>query len=280
MPMSLNQFITVLKARRWIVLSTLLVAVVVAVAVSALLPDRWTASASVLLEWKGPDPASGMLTLGQTRPEHLATQVEIIRSRNVALKVVETLKLHESQRLQKEWRDATQGRGSLKVWIAERLLAKLDAEPVRESSVVNILYSGTDPASAAAIANAFAEAYASTNVDLQLAGARRAAGPSASATPASLVAMQPSAAILSPAVEAVRPSFPNWPLNLALAVVLGTVVGLFIALIMESLDKRVRTEADVIDALEVPLLAVLPHARRPRAVTKRMRLLTHRPTGA
>ncbi len=278
--MSLNQFFTILKARRWIVLSTLAIAVVIAVAASALLPARWTASASVLLEWKGPDPASGMLTLGQTRPEHLATQVEIIQSRNVALKVVEALKLHESQTVQKEWRDATQARGSLKVWIADRLLAKLTAEPIRESSVVSINYSGAEPAFAAAVANAFAEAYASTNVDLQLEGTRRAAGSSTSTAPAPLPAMQPSAAILSPAVEAVRPSYPNWTLNLALAVALGSVLGLFIALIMEALDKRVRTEADITDTLEVPLLAVLPHARRPRAATKRMRLLTHRPTGA
>jgi len=279
--MSLNQLFTILKARRWIVLSTLAVAVVAAVMVSALLPARWMASASVLLEWKGADPSSGMLVSGQTRPEHLATQVEIIQSRNVALKVVEALKLQDSQRLQKQWRDATQGRGSLKVWIADRLLANLEAEPVRASSVVSINYAGTDPASAAAIANAFAEAYAYTNVELQQESARRAGGGNAAPeAPPALPAMQPSAAILSPAVEPVSPSFPNWALNLALAVVLGALLGLVIALIMEALDKRVRTEADVTDTLEVPLLAVLPHARRPRAVTKRMRLLTHRPTGA
>jgi uncharacterized protein involved in exopolysaccharide biosynthesis len=277
--MSLNQLITVLKARRWVVLTTLLAAVVLAVAASAILPARWKASASVLLEWKGPDPASGMLISGQTRPEHLATQVEIIQSRNVALKVVAALKLDENQRLQKEWSDATAGRGSLKVWIADRLLARLDAEPVRTSSVVRINYSGNDPVTAAAIANAFAEAYTSTNVELQEAGARRA-GSSAPVTPAQQPAMQPSAAILSPAVEAVRPSFPNWPLNLAIAVVAGTVLGLLIALVMEALDKRVRTEADVTGTIEVPLLAVLPHARRPRAVTKRMRALPHRPAGA
>jgi protein tyrosine kinase modulator len=278
--MSLNQFITVLKARRYVVLTTLLAAVVIAVAVSALLPARWTASASVLLEWKGPDPASGMLISGQTRPEHLATQIEIIQSRNVALKVVDALKLQDSQRIQQDWSDATQGRGSLKVWIADRLLKQLDAKPVRESSVVNINFSGTDPAFAASVANAFADAYASTNVDLQLEGARRAVGTSGQASAASLSAMQPSAAILSPAVESIRPSFPNWPLNLALAVVIGAVLGVLIALIMESLDRRVRTESDVTEELEVPLLAVLPHARRPRAVTKRMRLLPHRPTSA
>lgn len=276
--MSLNQFITVLQARRWVVLTSLAVAVVIAVAASALLPARYKASASVLLEWKGSDPASGMLVSEQTRPEHLATQVEIIQSRNVALKVVEALKLDESQRLQKEWSDATAGRGSLKVWIADQLLKRLDAEPVRASSVVRINYSGTDPVSAAAIANAFAEAYASTNIDLQLESARRAGA--APIAPAQHAAMQPSAAILSPAVEAVSPSFPNWPLNLAIAVVVGLVLGLLIALIMEALDKRVRTEADITDAIEVPLLAVLPHARRPRAVTKRMKALPHRPASA
>ena len=278
--MTLNQFVTVLKARRWVVLSVLAFAVVATVAVSALLPRRWTASASVLLEWKGVDPASGMLLLGQTFPEHLANQVEIIQSRNVALKVVDALKLQESQHRQKEWRDATQGRGSLKVWIADRLLANLDSEPVRASSVVRINYSDANAASATAIANAFATAYADTNVELQQEGARRAGGGSASEAPPALPAMQPSAAILSPATEPIRPSFPNWPLNLALAVLLGATLGLLIALIMEALDRRVRTEADVTDSLEVPLLAVLPHARRSRAVTKRMRLLTHRPTGA
>jgi len=278
--MTLNQFFTILRARRWVMLYVLAVAVVATVAVSALLPTRWMASASVLLEWKGADPASGMLVSGQTFPEHLATQVEIIRSRNVALKVVEALKLQENQRLQKEWRDATQGRGSLKVWIADRLVANLDPQPVRASSVVSINYSGADAVSSATIANAFAEAYAYTNVELQQESARRVGGGTTPDTPPALPAMQPSAAILSPAVEPVRPAFPNWPLNLALAVVLGAILGLVIALIMEAVDKRVRTEADVTDTLEVPLLAVLPHARRPRAVTRRMHLLTHRPTGA
>jgi uncharacterized protein involved in exopolysaccharide biosynthesis len=279
--MTLNQSLTILKARRWVVLSMLGAAVVAAVAVSALLPARWMASASVLLEWKGADPANGMLVAGQTRPEHLATQVEIIRSRNVALKVVDALKLQENQRLQKEWRNATQGRGSLKVWIADRLLTNLDPEPVRASSVVSINFSDIDPNSAAAIANAFAEAYAYTNVELQQERARRPGRRSApDASPSLPVAMQPSAAILSPAVEPVRPSFPNWPLNLAVAVVLGALLGPVVALIIEALDKRVRTDADITGTLEVPLLAVLPHARRPRAVTKRMRLLTHRPTGA
>jgi uncharacterized protein involved in exopolysaccharide biosynthesis len=278
--MSLNQLITVLKARRWIVLTTLLVAVFFAATASALLPARWKASASVLLDWKGPDPTSGMLISGQTRPEHLATQVEIIQSRNVALKVVGALKLDENQRLQKEWSDTTAGRGSLKVWIADRLLARLDAEPVRSSSVVRINYSGNDPVTAAAIVNAFAEAYTSTNVELQVEGARRDAGNSTPVAAAQQAAMQPSAAILSPAVEAVRPSFPNWPLNLAIAVVVGAVLGFVIALVMEALDKRVRSETDVTDTVELPLLAVLPHARRPRAVTKRMRALPHRPAGA
>jgi uncharacterized protein involved in exopolysaccharide biosynthesis len=277
MPMSLNQFITVLKARRWVVLGTLLAAIVIAVAASAFLPARWTASASVLLEWKGSDPSNGMLVSTQTRPGHLATQVEIIQNRNVALKVVDQLKLSENQAALQEWRSETQGRGSLKVWIADRLLKRLRAEPVRESSVVSINYSGSNAASAAAIANAFAEAYVATNDDLQ---ARHSAGASEPSTPAAPPAMQPSAAILSPAVEPAAPSFPNWPLNLALAVLIGGLLGLLIALFMEALDKRVRTEADVTGALEVPLLAVLPHARRPRAVTKRMRLLPYRPTSA
>lgn len=107
--MTLNQFKTVLKARKWVVLTTLAIALGAAVALSWLLPARWTATAAVLVDSKSPDPASGMLVPSQTLPGAMATQVEIIRSRKVALKVVEALRLDQSQAAQQQWRAETQG---------------------------------------------------------------------------------------------------------------------------------------------------------------------------
>ena len=89
-------------------------------------------------------------------------------------------------------------------------------------------------------------------------------------------ATQTNVAVLSPAVEPIDPSFPKWPLNLALALFLGTMLGVGVALLMEMLDQRVRTEEDVTGMLALPVLATLPHARLPRAL-KGSRLLTHKP---
>jgi chain length determinant protein EpsF len=46
-------------------------------------------------------------------------------------------------------------------------------KPSRESNVITINYTGNDPAFAAAVANAFAQAYISVNLDLRLAPARQ-----------------------------------------------------------------------------------------------------------
>jgi chain length determinant protein EpsF len=46
-------------------------------------------------------------------------------------------------------------------------------KPSRESNVININYTGNDPAFAAAVANAFAQAYIDVNLDLRLAPARQ-----------------------------------------------------------------------------------------------------------
>ncbi|MCL4798579.1 MAG: hypothetical protein KJ025_03275 [Burkholderiales bacterium] len=285
--MTLNQFKTVLKARKWVVLTTLAIALGAAVALSWLLPARWTATAAVLVDSKSPDPASGMLVPSQTLPGAMATQVEIIRSRKVALKVVEALRLDQSQAAQQQWRAETQGRGSLKVWLADRLVGRLDAAPARDSSVIRISYAGDDPQLAAAAANAFASAYSAANLELKDELARQsvpgpaertqADGAAPRAPPGESLAAQTNIAVLSPAVEPIEPSFPKWPLNIALALGLGALLGVCIALVMEALDRRLRSEADVAGALGVPLLATLPHARFPRIVR---RLLTHRPQGA
>ncbi|MCZ7562783.1 MAG: Wzz/FepE/Etk N-terminal domain-containing protein [Burkholderiales bacterium] len=173
--MSFSQFLTILKARRWVALLVLAVTVGTTVVVSALLPARWSASAAVLVDSKGPDPITGLLLPAQMLPGYLATQVDVIQSRNVALKVVERLGLDRSEVARQEWRDDTGGRGSLKVWLADLLLKKLDVKPARESSVVHIGFSGTDPQFAAAVANAFAQAYIETNLELRVEPARQSA---------------------------------------------------------------------------------------------------------
>ncbi len=68
-------------------------------------------------------------------------------------------------------------------------------------------------------------------------------------------ASQGTVAVLNPAVAPLRPSQPKIALNVALSVVVGTMLGMGIVMLRETFDRRVRSFKDL--ELGVPLLAVL-----------------------
>ncbi|NVM78719.1 chain length determinant protein EpsF [Duganella sp. SG902] len=166
--MNLSQFLLILRARYKIILATVLVTVVTTFVVSKLLPKTYTASSSVLLNAKGVDPITGLSMPGQMLPGYMATQVDIITSKNVALRVVDRLKLAESPAVVEQFNDATGGAGSVRDWLADLLLRKIEAMPAKESSLVEISFKGSDPQFVAAVANAFAEEYQRLSIQLKV----------------------------------------------------------------------------------------------------------------
>jgi chain length determinant protein EpsF len=171
--MSFHQFLLILRARYVAVLAVLLTTVVVVTGYSLWLPKQYSASAAVLIDVKSPDPVTGLMLQGMMAPGYMATQIDIINSDRTARSVVKTLKLEGSNSIQEMWLDATSGKGQLVDWLSALLQKNLDVKPSRESNVVNINYTATDPAFAATVANAFAQAYIDVNLDLRLAPARQ-----------------------------------------------------------------------------------------------------------
>jgi chain length determinant protein EpsF len=172
--MNLSQFLLVLRARKWIVLIVLATTVLATVGVSLLLPKTYKATASVLLNYKGLDPVTGMTMPGQLLPGYVATQVDIISSKNVALRVVDQLGLARNPAIIEQFKEAADGKGTVRDWLADLLLKKLDIVPARESSVVEITFKGADPAFVAAVANAFADEYQKISVQLKVEPMKRA----------------------------------------------------------------------------------------------------------
>lgn len=172
--MNFTQFLLILRARYKIILITLLVTVATTVSVSLLLPKTYKASTSLVLNYKGADPVTGMPLPAQLMPGYMPTQVDIITSRRVALKVIEDLKMAEGTAVQAQFAAAADGKGDIRDWLADLLLKKLDVVPSRESSVLELTYKGNDPQFVAAVANAFAAAYQQVSLQLKVEPSQKA----------------------------------------------------------------------------------------------------------
>lgn len=173
--MEFQQFLTILWARRIIAVITLAAVVSTTLVVSLLLPKSYKAAANLVLNYKGADPVTGVTLPAQLMPGYMPTQVEIISSQKVALKVVDTLGFDRSPMVQQQFLDATNGEGNIRDWLADSLLKNLDVQPSRESSIITIGYEGNDPKFVAMLANAFAEAYIQTNLQLKVEPSKQAA---------------------------------------------------------------------------------------------------------
>ena len=173
--MTLRQLLAILRARLPMIFIVLSLTLLSALAASFLLPKKYTAGAAVVVDVKSPDPIAGMVLPALISPGYMATQVDIVNSDRVAQRVVRQLHLDDDATFQQSWQDATQGKGDRVAWLASQLQKKLDVKPSRESNVININFSGSDPAFAAAAANAFVQAYIDVNLDLTVAPARQSA---------------------------------------------------------------------------------------------------------
>ncbi|HEY0060695.1 MAG TPA: chain length determinant protein EpsF [Telluria sp.] len=173
--MNLTQALLILRARWLIVLLVPLLALAAAIGVTLLTPKTYQATTSLVLNYKGSDPVTGQAMASQLLPGYMQTQIEIVGSMSVALKVVDALKMTQAPKVREYFMAATGGRGEMRDWLASGLLGKLTVQPARESSVLQISYIGTDPVMAASVANAFAAAYLQTAIDLKVQPSQRTA---------------------------------------------------------------------------------------------------------
>jgi chain length determinant protein EpsF len=169
---SFGQFLSIMRARWRVLLLVLGVTVATTVAVSLLLPRQYTASASVVVDNK-PDPVSAVFYGGAASPVFIATQVDVIKSERVAMRVVRNLGLADDPQVRGQWLEDTKGEGTIEQWLVGLFQKQMDVTPSRESSVIAISYQAPSPRFAAALANGFAQAYLETSLELRVDPARQ-----------------------------------------------------------------------------------------------------------
>lgn len=191
--MDIASFMATLRARAGLALGVLLLTVAAALGASLLLPRSYVATAKVIVDQGRPDPMS--VSTGWQPPvmTALSTQMDIIRSERVASEVVRRLSLTADPALRQAWEDSLAGAASaqpgpsetdrmpglpsaLQAWLVAQVLAAVEVRPARDSDVLSITVRWSSAERAAALANAFAQAYLDTSVGLRADQARRYSG--------------------------------------------------------------------------------------------------------
>lgn len=173
--MTFHQFLTILLWRKRFALSVLALIVLTTLLVSLVMPRSYKAITTLVIDYRSTDPVSGMISPSQLMPGYMATQADIITSRNVALKVVDNLHLASNPTAIEALNDDTGGNGDIRERLAYVLSKKLFVKPSLASSTIDLSYENKDPKFAATVANAFADAYIQTNLQLKIEPSKRAA---------------------------------------------------------------------------------------------------------
>jgi polysaccharide biosynthesis transport protein len=258
-PTTVADYLAILRRRKWIVLLPPIWAAVVAYVLSAGQSPVYRATSQVLLNSQtvvssvtGVDPAAG------DPARFLTTQAQIARSFALAKRVA--------------------GASGVPGMTAEQVLGESSVRPSEDSDVVFIDVEDEDPDAAVNVANAYAREF--THFTTQRATAKideailklqekidalEAQGQSDSAGYAILVQdqarlstagrlMADIASVLQVADGAgkIRPRPER---NATLGFLFGAVLGIALALLAEALDRRVRNEHEIEEALGLPLLA-------------------------
>ena len=166
----LRQYVHVLRKRWRVVISVLVVSLAVAFVYTIRQTKIYEAICSLVIESSAPQVLEGVkdiIEMGASTREFYQTQYRIIRSQEIAQKVLDRVGTGQREPDQKGQIPSLQDQ-------IERLLKQVKVVGVRESRIANVVVRDKDPERATKIANAFADTYIERNLDYKLESARSA----------------------------------------------------------------------------------------------------------
>lgn len=171
--MSLAQFLRILAARKSIILATLIACFLAATITVQLIPPRYESKNRVLIDLTKPDLFGGAMST-QAISSFISTQLKMIKDVQTAGIVVDELGWTADPTYQASFEAAGRPGGDIRDWLAQRIVDNTEANFVESSSIIEISYRGSDPASTQGIAQAIREAFLKMNRDQKTNNAQRA----------------------------------------------------------------------------------------------------------
>jgi Mrp family chromosome partitioning ATPase/capsular polysaccharide biosynthesis protein len=261
----LGHYVEVIRDRRRLIVSCIVVVTVVAGLYAKLAAPQWKAESHLLVTPVNSETnlnGLGLITNSANPTADVLTAASLVTTSEVAALVA-----------------AQVGHAN-----GRALLGQVSAVPVAQSNVVAITATASTAARAQAIANAFALATVQQRTRAlhshleaivpTLKHQVEALPPSQQTGQGSLgerlAALETLAAGPDPSVSveslAQLPSAPSWPntkLSVIAGILIGLVIGLGAAFALESLDPRIRREETLRRIFHLPVLARIPRERRP-----------------
>jgi len=171
--MTFSQLNLILRARWRAAVLVFLLCFALVAAFTWVKRKTYIATAAVVLDVKSPDPIAGVVLPGMTVSGYMGTQVDVLQSERVILRAIHELKLDQKAETLAAWREQTEGQGDFPAWLAGGVASKLDARPGKDSNVIQVSFTSTDPKAAADMANAIVKAYIETTVELRTEPAKQ-----------------------------------------------------------------------------------------------------------
>jgi tyrosine-protein kinase len=234
--MDLHDYLRILRKRLWLIVPITLLCPVIAMAISLATTPVYEASAKLLVVAKT-DRAGGIASAYQgalLSQQLVKSFAQILESRATAEAALRTTTLRLTPR---------------------QLEGRIRAEPVPETLLIELAVEDANPVTARRLTNIVARAFIRTLPRLQN-------GSTLGVT------------LVEPALTPTAPVRPRTRLNVGLGGVLGIVLGVGLALLLDLLDRSVRTPEDLEAAIGAPVVGTIPPfkaGRQPIPVAKEPR---------
>lgn len=219
--LSFGDFFRTLRERVWIILLTVILALGVALTASLLQQPTYEASTSILVGQEQGTSTSGNLGGDIQGLEQLTqTMVEAVSSRPLAQAVIEQL--------------------GLSVTPEDFLEERLSVQQIPETQFIEVSYTDGNPERAQQVTNTMGEVFVQQVSEIS---------PEANAV---------TATVWEPAAVPDEPVSPQPLLYVLVALVIGTLLGVGLALLLDNLDDSWRSPEEAEQVSGVPTFGVIP----------------------
>ncbi len=170
--MSLKYILLIFKARLWIMLLAFLTTVLLAGLICLVLPKKYEALTTLLVNTSDPNPVTGEAS--STDRNYLKTQETVIASDRISREVVRRLSLDTDQYWLSQF--LKNGRqGDVRTWIGDALEQDLIIADTMGTNIISLSYKSTDAKFATVVVNSFRDVYIDTVLALRVDPSQRTA---------------------------------------------------------------------------------------------------------